>query len=65
MVLARDAPFAEAMATELGNRVGGEEEIEAAINWASEMEGVMQALVIVGGSLGVTGEFELQGIGGG
>lgn len=59
VVISADAALADAVATALGNRVKIARDIEPALEWAQQLSGVRQALVIVGDTLGVWGEFEL------
>lgn len=64
VVIANDCAFADAAATALGNRVRRAEDLPEAVEWAMGLEGVRQALVIMGEALAVAGEFELTaGIG--
>jgi len=59
VVMAPDTALADAVATALGNRVGGRGDIEAALEWALSVEGVRGALVIVGRHLGAKGKIRL------
>lgn len=64
VVIADDCAFADAMATALGNRVRRPEDLPGAVEWALSVEGVRQALAIMGDALAVGGEFEVTaGIG--
>jgi len=38
------------------------EEIEDALNWAGEVDGVLGVLVIVGAAMGVWGQFPVRGL---
>jgi hypothetical protein len=62
VVISDDAALADAVATALGNRVSSAGDIEPALEWAQQLPGVRQALLIVGETLGVWGEFELAPI---
>jgi ApbE superfamily uncharacterized protein (UPF0280 family) len=59
LVAADDTAYADAMATALGNRVHGPEDVQGAVEWAMSQAGVRQALVICQDKLAVAGEFEL------
>lgn len=59
LIVADDTAFADAMASNLGNSVQGPQDVEAAVTRVASTEGVRQALVILGSTLGVAGEFEL------
>ncbi len=62
VVIARDAAFADAMATALGNRVKSAEDIGAAVEWAGEVEGVLGVMVVLGAAMGVWGQFPVCGV---
>jgi len=62
MVIAAGTAFADAMASAVGNRVKVPEEIEDALNWAGEVDGVLGVLVIVGAAMGVWGQFPVRGL---
>lgn len=59
LVVSAGAFLADAAATALGNRVKSPEDIEAALEFASAIEGVDGALVIIGDRLGVWGDIKL------
>lgn len=60
VAIADSGALADAVATALGNRVRTAADVQQALDWAQTVPGVRQALVIVGETLGVWGEFELQ-----
>ena len=62
MIIARDAALADAAATMLGNLCTQPEAIEAALNAAMAVPGVLGALVILGDKLGVRGQVELTAL---
>jgi len=57
-VLARDAALADAVATGVGNRVQGPEDLEAAVEWAFKIPGVTGAVAVLGDRLAARGEVE-------
>lgn len=59
LVVSADTFLADAVATALGNRVKSQEDMEAALEFASAIEGVKGALVIIGDKLGAWGEIKL------
>ncbi len=59
-VVARDTAFADAVATATGNRVHSAADIEAALAWALDREGVLGVVIIVGDRLGAKGEVQLE-----
>lgn len=59
LIASEDGAFADAAATALGNRVSSPSDIEAALEWAASLDGVRQALIIVGSAMGVWGELEI------
>ena len=59
LIASGDGAFADAAATALGNRVTSPQDIEAGLEWAASLDGVRQALIIVGSAMGVWGEFEI------
>ncbi len=61
-VVSRDAALADAVATALGNRVTGPEELEGALDWALSIPGIMGALAITGENIGLRGEMVLEKI---
>jgi ApbE superfamily uncharacterized protein (UPF0280 family) len=58
-VVSRDAALADAVATQLGNKVTGVANLEDCLDWALQIPGVLGALVVMGESLGARGEIEL------
>lgn len=58
-VIANDGALADAVATGLGNRVHGPENIEEALAYAHSVPGVRGAVVIVGDRIGAIGEVRL------
>ena len=62
IAISDDTALADAVATALGNRVKQARHIQDAVDWASSVHGIRQALVILGADMGVWGEFELRGI---
>lgn len=58
-VLADSCPFADAVATALGNRVNQPEDIEAAIEWSKSIPGVQGVVIIKGKNIGLWGDLEL------
>jgi ApbE superfamily uncharacterized protein (UPF0280 family) len=56
VAVSRSTPLADAVATSLGNRVSRAADIEAGLDWALSVPGVLGAVLIVGESLGVRGE---------
>jgi ApbE superfamily uncharacterized protein (UPF0280 family) len=58
-VLAPTATLADAAATAIGNRVLSPEDIAAVLKVAEECDGVLGAVVIAGGSVGVWGRIEV------
>ncbi len=59
VVVADDTVLADAVATALGNRVATPSDIDEALAWAQDIEGLRGALVICGMALGIWGEFEI------
>ena len=59
LIAANEGAVADAMATALGNRVRQPEDVQAALDWAQTVSGMRQALLIIGETMGVWGEFEL------
>ena len=57
-VLAPDAALADAVATALGNRVQGPEDLEQAVSWALSIPGVTGAVAILGDRLAAQGDVE-------
>jgi len=63
LVICEDVSLADAAATALGNRVRCAADIEHAMKWASELDGVLQALVVLDAHMGVWGQFEVRKVG--
>jgi hypothetical protein len=59
-VVAPDSALADAVATALGNRVHGPDDIERALAWACAVPGVTGAVVIAGDRIGALGEIRLE-----
>jgi uncharacterized protein len=59
VILAKDAAFADAAATALGNLLKTSKDIAAALENALEIRGVLGAVAVVGGSIGAAGIVEL------
>jgi ApbE superfamily uncharacterized protein (UPF0280 family) len=57
--MAPDPALADAVATALGNRIHGPEDLQAAVEWARSVPGVRGALAILGDRLAAAGEVEL------
>ena len=62
VIAAADGALADAVATATGNRVGGPEDVQSAVEWARGRAGVQHVLIICGEALGAWGELELRGI---
>jgi len=58
-VLSKSAALADAAATAVGNRVRGRADIDPALRFGSQIEGILGILVIAGDSMGAWGELEL------
>ncbi|MEN6303574.1 MAG: UPF0280 family protein [Armatimonadia bacterium] len=59
LIIAADGALADAVATAFTNRIKSPATIQEALDWARTVPGVLQALGIIGGTMGVWGEFEL------
>lgn len=59
LVICRQAALADAFASTLGNMVQTPADVPAAIEWARRQAEIRQALVIIGETLGVCGQYEL------
>ena len=57
--MAKDAALADAVATALGNRVQGPDDLAQALDWVQGVPGVLGALVVKGSRLAAWGEVEL------
>jgi uncharacterized protein len=60
IALASSAALADAAATALGNRVRGEEDLQQAIDFAKQIEGLTGALLIIGDKIAAWGDLNLQ-----
>lgn len=58
-ILSRSCPLADAVATALGNRIQKPADIQGAVDWARQIDGVMGVLVISGEALGVWGDLKV------
>jgi hypothetical protein len=58
-VLSKSASLADAAATSIGNLIKGKRDIERALNYGSQIQGVTGLLIIVGEAMGVRGDLEL------
>ena len=61
-VLSTNTALADAVATELGNRIQSADDIEKGLEFAVEIEGIIGAVVIIGDKLGAAGDIELASI---
>jgi len=59
LIIAIDTALADAVATGFANRITSACTIQEALDWARAVPGVLQALGIVGDTMGVWGSFEL------
>ncbi len=59
VVISRSAALADAAATAIGNRVSDKRDIEGAVGFAKEIEGVLGAVVILGKEIGFWGDVDL------
>jgi hypothetical protein len=59
MIICNDAALADAYATTLGNQVSRPEDVQGAIDWAQTVPAIRAALVIIGETMGVCGEYQL------
>ena len=62
-ILAHSGALADAVASAAGNRVHRAEDIEAAIDIAASFEGVIGAVIVVGGAMGAWGDVDLVPLG--
>jgi uncharacterized protein len=62
IALAPSAALADAAATALGNRVRGKEDLQQAIDFARQVEGLTGALLIIGDKIAAWGDLNLQNI---
>lgn len=58
IIVSEDISLADAVATEVGNRVKEVADIQEGINFAKEIEGIAGIVVIIGESLGAWGNVE-------
>ncbi|MEI6503398.1 MAG: UPF0280 family protein [Armatimonadota bacterium] len=59
MIICEDAALADAFATTLANQVQTPADVQGAIDWARTVPEIKAALVIIGETLGVCGEYDL------
>jgi len=59
VVIAPDTALADAVATATGNRVKTADDLEAAVEWATGIEGVSGCVVVLGEKLAAAGDVEL------
>lgn len=59
MVICGEAALADALATTLANQVKSPDDVQGALDWARTVPEIKAALVIIGETLGVCGEYEL------
>ncbi len=64
IAVSSDPALADAVATALGNRVRGAEDLQAAVEWALSVDGVRAATAILGDRLAAAGEVEFVECGG-
>lgn len=57
--LAANGALADALATELGNRVCAPEDVEAALAWLACVDGALGGAVVIGERMGLWGQLEL------
>ncbi len=62
VIVARSAALADAVATATGNRAKGPEDLEAAVDYACSIPGVLGALVIMGDRLAARGKLTLRSV---
>jgi uncharacterized protein len=62
-VVSLDVSLADAVATGLGNRINAARDLESAVNWATNINGVVAALAIFEDKMAVSGDIELTPIG--
>ena len=61
-VISANTALADAVATELGNRILSSDDIEKGLEFALGIEGIIGAVVIIGDKLGAAGAIELASI---
>lgn len=59
VIIAPSTALADAVATQLGNKIKCENDIQNALNWAIMVEGVCGALAILNDKIGAVGDIEL------
>jgi ApbE superfamily uncharacterized protein (UPF0280 family) len=59
VILARDAALSDAVATATANRVVTKDDLERAVAFASDIDGVIGALVIIGDKMAAWGDIKL------
>lgn len=59
VVVAEDTATADAAATAMGNRVKTVEDVEDALHWARNIEGVIHTAIVLGDTFGTMGELEI------
>jgi Uncharacterized conserved protein len=59
MVISKDTLLADAAATALGNMVKTSEDIQAALDRAKTVEGILGVLIIIGDKMGLWGQVDL------
>jgi ApbE superfamily uncharacterized protein (UPF0280 family) len=62
-VLAHSGALADAVASAAGNRVHHTEDIQAAVDLAASIPGVLGAVIVIGGAMGAWGELDLVPLG--
>lgn len=62
-VISSSGALADAVATELGNRIRHSRDMETALDWALSVTGVTGAVVIMGETIGAKGQVELVPLG--
>ena len=60
MVVCRDTALADAFATAFGNRVGGQEDVQAVIVQTEQFSEILSAVIICGDKIGIRGKFEMK-----
>ena len=61
VIVSKNAFLADAVATAVGNKVKKPDDIESALKFASGIEGVNGAVIIIGDKIGAWGDIELTG----
>jgi hypothetical protein len=59
VIISRDTPLADAVATATGNMCRNERDLQDALNWACSIQGVQGALVIMGDKIGAKGDVKI------